>query len=54
MSILDISELSLPINQCTLYFNRSGGCMMMDTRLGSQITVLSLTDRDIADYVSEK
>lgn len=54
LSILDLSELSLPILQCTLYLNRFGGCMSTESRLASQITVVTLTDRDIADYMSER
>lgn len=52
LEIMDVSQLSLPIIQCTVYFNKVNGPLVVDVRLGSQISVVNLTEQDITEFVS--
>ena len=54
LAIVEISDLSFPINQCCLFYNKLERPLSPQIRLGAQITYLTVLDQDLIDFISSK
>lgn len=54
LAIVDLSDLTFPINQCCLFYNKLERPLSPKTRLGTQITYLTVLDQDLTDFISSK
>lgn len=51
LDIVEVDDLACPINQCCLFFNKMPGPLSPESRLGSQITTMNLTDQDLTEFI---